>query len=168
MKRFPAVWAVITALVMLALVLVGAYASNDRAAPAQTPATGTPQMLTAVPGIQATLTAVPAQPDLPAQEAAPYQEIRDLVDKCPLYTESRKIAVLQQIDYVLHPSTVPQDFTVMFGDSLRGRMIFGSAYLTAVDWKEQGEDKSNCLYSIGVRFNALLPSLGEKPLPEFQ
>jgi hypothetical protein len=161
MQRFRLIWLVSTVLVVAALVALGAYASAERE-PQPT------QRLTPVPGLKATLTALPLQPDMPAQEAQPYQEIRAMASSCAAYPEQRRIAVLQQIDYVLHPSTLPRDFLIQFGDHWRGRMIYGSAYLTALEWKLQGQDKTSCLYSIGVRFNTLLPGLGEQPLPDFQ
>jgi hypothetical protein len=160
MQRFKLVLIATVALVVTVLLMLATYAAGERQpAPAM--------KLTPIPGIKATLTALPLAPNMPAAQARPYQALRSLVEICSAYSEARKIAVLNQIDYVLSPSTVPRDFVVMYGDAWRGRMIYGSAYLTALEWKLQGEDKSSCLYHIGASFNALLPGLGEQTLPEF-
>ena len=105
---------------------------------------------------------------MPDEEARPYVAVRALVEQCDQYTESRKIAIVQQIDFILNPSTLPTDLLAMYGDAWPGRMIFGSAYFTSVEWKTRGRDKGSCLYAIGVQFNELLRSLGEEPLPEFE
>ncbi len=124
--------------------------------------------LTPIPGLKATLTALPKASPMPAERARPYREVRALVEQCDQYTESRKIAILQQIDFVLYPATAPMELLTIYGDAWPGRMIFGGAYFTALEWKQHGQDKASCLYPIGVRFNALLRDQGEEPLPEFE
>lgn len=129
---------------------------------------GTLPTLTPIPGLKATLTALPKASPMPAERARPYREVRALVEQCDQYAESRKIAILQQIDFVLYPATVPMELLTIYGDAWPGRVIFGGAYFTALEWKQHGQDKASCLYPIGVRFNALLRDLGEEPLSEFE
>jgi hypothetical protein len=69
---------------------------------------------------------------------------------------------------VLRPATVPSDFVVLYGDTWQARLIYGAAYLSALEWKLAGRDRTSCLYPIGVSFNALLRDLGQSPFPEFQ
>ncbi len=125
-------------------------------------------MLTPIPGIKATLTALPKQPPMPAEQARPYRELRAAIERCNAYNENRKRGILNQIDYVLQPATVPYEFVVLYGEAWRGRMIYGAAYLSALEWKLAGRNPQSCLYPIGVSFNALLRDLGESPFPEFQ
>lgn len=120
-----------------------------------------------IPGIKATLTALPKQPPMPESQARPYQELRAAVERCTAYNENRRLGILSQIDYVLRPATVPSDFVVLYGDQWPARMIYGAAYLSALEWKLGGRDPSSCLYPIGVSFNALLRGLGQAPFPEF-
>jgi len=133
----------------------------------QTPAPGLP-IPTPIPGIKATLTALPKQPPMPESQARPYQELRAAVERCPAYNENRKLGILSQIDYVLRPATVPSDFVVLYGDEWPARLIYGAAYLSALEWKLAGRDRASCLYPIGVSFNTLLRDLGQSPFPEFQ
>jgi hypothetical protein len=145
------------------------------ASPTTAPPTATPRgtavvvsTLTPIPGIKATLTALPKQPPLPPDEAQKYQELRAAVERCTAYNENRKIGILSQIDYLLQPATVPSDFVLLYGDEWRGRLLYGSAYLSALEWKLAGRDRSSCLYPIGVSFNALLRDLHQSTFPEFE
>jgi hypothetical protein len=123
--------------------------------------------LTPIPGLKATLTALPKQSPMPEAQARPYRELRQAVEQCAAYHENRKIAILQQIDYVTNPATVPPEFVSIYGDQWPGQMIYGSAYLSALEWKLAGRDRASCLYPIGVSFNALLRQLGRPSFPEF-
>jgi len=124
--------------------------------------------LTRIPGIQAILTALPILPPMPPDQARPYQELRAAVEQCGAYNENRKLGILSQIDYLLQPATVPSDFVVLYGDEWRGRLVYGSAYLSALEWKLAGRDRSSCLYPIGISFNALLRDLHQSTFPEFE
>jgi hypothetical protein len=124
--------------------------------------------LSPIPGLRATLTALPKQPPMPDGQARPYRELRQAVEQCTAYHENRKIAILQQIDYVTNPATVPPEFVSLWGDQWPGQMIYGSAYLSALEWKLAGRDRASCLYPIGVSFNALLRDLGRQTFPEFE
>ena len=124
--------------------------------------------LTPIPGIKATLTALPKQPPLSLDEAKRYQELRSAVERCNAYNENRKLGILSQIDYVLQPATVPPEFVRLYGDDWQGRLLYGSAYLSALEWKLGGRDRSSCLYPIGVSFNALLRELHQNIFSEFE
>jgi hypothetical protein len=63
---------------------------------------------------------------------------------------------------------VPSDFVVLYGDAWQARLIYGAAYLSALEWKLAGRDRASCLYPIGVTFNTLLRDLGQPPFPEFE
>jgi hypothetical protein len=158
----------------LAMLVAGCNSARPAAAPAtpgpdRRPTPGPPQIVpTPIPGIKATLTALPKQPPLPENQARPYRELRAAVEQCDAYNENRKLGILSQIDFVLQPATVPSDFVVLYGDEWRGRMIYGAAYLSALEWKLGGRNPASCLYPIGVSFNALLRGLGQSPFPEFQ
>jgi hypothetical protein len=124
--------------------------------------------LTPIPGVQATLTALPKSPPMPQEQARLYQELRAAVERCNAYNENRKLGILSQIDYLLRPATVPSDFVLLYGDEWPGRLLYGSAYLSALEWKLAGRDRASCLYPIGVSFNALLRDLHQSTFPEFE
>ena len=123
--------------------------------------------LTPIPGIRATLTALPKQQPMPSEQARLYVELEAKVKQCTAYNENRKLAILSQINYVIHPATVPSDFVLMYGDEWQGRLIYGAAYLSALEWKLAGRDRGSCLYDIGASFNILLRQLGQATFPEF-
>ncbi|MCU0500949.1 MAG: hypothetical protein MUC51_04140 [Anaerolineae bacterium] len=159
----------------LALIILVTGCTAPLTAPTAIPHTATPSgtavpmpTITPIPGIQATLTALPKQPPLPPSEAQRYQELRAAVERCNAYNENRKTGILAQIGYVLQPATMPSDFLLLYGDEWRGRLIYGSAYLSALEWKLAGRDRSSCLYPIGVSFNALLRDLHQNTFPEFE
>ncbi|MGC8781179.1 MAG: hypothetical protein ACP5UQ_09975 [Anaerolineae bacterium] len=178
MSRMPrSTWAGPALMALILLLAAGCAATRPPAAPvAATPlvaaatrpplAQGLPT-LTPIPGLKATLTALPKQPPMPAEQARPYRELRAAVEQCNAYNPNRKLGILSQIDYVLQPATVPSDFVVLYGNRWPGRMIYGAAYLSALEWKLAGRDPTSCLYPIGVSFNALLLALGEETFPEF-
>ena len=158
-----------------ALILLLGGCSTAPPGPMPVPSTQTPgatavamSTLTPIPGIKATLTALPKQPPLSQDEAKRYQELRAAVEHCNAYNENRKLGILSQIDYVLQPATMPSDFLLLYGDEWRGRLVYGSAYLSALEWKLAGRDRSSCLYPIGVSFNALLRDLHQSTFPEFE
>ncbi len=157
----------------LIFLLGGCGASPARVTPLpQTPTPGATAVamptLTPIPGIRATLTALPKQLPMLPDEAQPYQELRAAVERCNAYNENRKVGILSQIDYVLQPATAPPDLVVLYGDEWRARLIYGAAYLSALEWKLAGRERASCLYPIGVSFNALLRKLHQNTFPEFE
>jgi len=159
----------------LTLILLLGGCSAAPPGPTLVPSTPTPgatavamSTLTPIPGIKATLTALPKQPPLSQDEAKRYQELRAAVEGCNAYNENRKLGILSQIDYVLQPATVPPEFVRLYGDDWQGRLLYGSAYLSALEWKLGGRDRSSCLYPIGVSFNALLRELHQNIFSEFE
>ncbi len=123
--------------------------------------------LTPIPGIKATLTALPKQQPMPSEQARLYVELEAKVEQCKAYNENRKLAIITQINYVIQPATVPSDFVLMYGDEWPGRLMYGAAYLSALEWKLAGRDRSSCLYEIGVSFNVLLRQLNQATFPDF-
>jgi hypothetical protein len=165
------------AVLLMGSVLSFLLAGCAGAPASMTPVLGTPApgatavampTLTPIPGIKATLTALPKQPPLSADQARPYEELRAAIERCNAYNENRKLGILSQIGYVLQPATAPSDLVLLYGDEWRARLIYGSAYLSALEWKLAGRDRSSCLYPIGVSFNALLRELHQSTFPEFE
>lgn len=153
----------------LILFLAGCAANPPtQVAPAPTGTAVPMPTLTPIPGLRATLTALPKQPPMPPDQARAYLDLRAAVEQCAAYNENRKIAILHQIDYVVQPATAPSDFLLIYGSEWPGRLIYGSAYLSALEWKLAGRDRASCLYPIGVAFNALLRQLGQQAFPEYE
>ncbi len=123
---------------------------------------------TPYPGVAATVTAVRRLPTLSAEQARPYNEISALVRQCGEFHPNRQRAILQHMAWLTHPSDVPVELISIYGDQWPTRLVFGAAYLTAVEWKESGRKQESCLIPVGTRLNALLVEMGEEPLSDFQ
>ena len=123
---------------------------------------------TPLPGIAATVTAVRRLPPLSSEEALPYEELRALVQTCHELHPNRQRAILQHLDWLTHPNTTPVELISLYGDQWRAKIAFGAAYLAAIDWNTTGRKANSCLVPIGIRLNALLSEMGEKPIVEFQ
>ena len=131
-------------------------------------ASGTsPQGATPFPGVAAIVTAVRRLPTLSPEQARPYDEISKLVRECNEFHPNRQIAVLQHLTWLTHPGDVPMEFIAIYGDRWPAKLVFGAAYLTAVEWKAAGTKQVSCLIPIGMRLNDLLIEMGEDPLSEF-
>ena len=153
----------------LILFLAGCVANpSTQVTPAPTGTAVPMPTLTPIPGLRATLTALPKQSAMPSDQASAYLYLRAAVERCPAYNENRKIAILRQIDYVVQPATVPSDFVLIYGSEWPGQLIYGSAYLSALEWKLTGRERASCLYPIGVAFNAMLRQLGRQAFPEYE
>jgi hypothetical protein len=124
-------------------------------------------VLTAVPGIAATVTAVRKLAPLPAEQARPYLEIRDLVLECDQFHPNRRVTVLQHLEWLTNPADVPPEFINLYGNDLPGQLAFGAVYMVAIEWKAGGRQADSCLIPIGDQLNTILVGLGRQPAPEF-
>ena len=124
--------------------------------------------LTPIPGIKATLTALPKQPPLWRIRPVHIKSCALLFERCNAYNENRKLGILSQIDYLLQPATVPPQFVRLYGDDWQWGSLDGAAYLSSLEWKLGGRDRPSCLYPIGVSFNAFLRDLHQSTFPEFE
>lgn len=124
--------------------------------------------LTAIPGLKATLTALPKQSPMPAEQAQPYIQIQEAVRRCDDYNENRKNGIVSQLEFVTHPASLPSEFVILYGNDWPARLVYGAAYLNALEWKLAGQKQSSCLYPIGQSFNELLQKLGQPTFSEFR
>lgn len=148
--------------------LVGACSSQPprTVEPAAT-STATAPILTPIPGIAATVTAVHRLPTLSPVEAAPYREISEMVVACPAFHPKRSRAVLQHLTWLTSPNEVPPEFIALFGSNVSAQLASGAAYTVAVEWKLAGRPADSCLIPIGHKLNEVAISLNGKPSPEF-
>ncbi len=151
------------------VILLGVSLYVPRGPRFQMPEPGTPQVgITSLPGVAATVTAVRKLPTLSPEQARPYTEISALVRACDEFHPNRRRAILQHMAWLTHPAEVPVELISLYGDQWPGRLVFGAAYLTAVEWKASDQNPESCLFSVGARLNDLLVQMGEKPLSDFQ
>jgi hypothetical protein len=164
-------------LVVLSLLIVSGACADMAIRPAVTPSTSptitpstsatSPFVLTAIPDIAVTVTAVRKLAPLSAEQAKPYLEVRDLVLGCDQFHPNRRVMVLQHLDWLTTPADVPAEFINLYGDDVSGQLVFGAVYMVAVEWKAGGRQADSCLIPIGDRLNTILVGLGQQPAPEF-
>ena len=157
------------ALVIILLALLGACTEGVSQPPTiASPPTATSNfVLTAVPGIAATVTAALKLPPLSPDQAAPYLEIQEMVQACSEFHNNRRLTVLNHIQWLTQPSQVPPQLINLYGDNVHSQLVFGAAYTVATEWKSRGRQPASCLIPIGDRLNIILVELGRKPVAEF-
>ena len=115
----------------------------------------------------ATVTAASQLPSLSPEEAAPYQAIEALIRNCDAFHPNRRRAVNQHLGWLQSPSQIPANLVTLYGDDVTSQLLFGAAYLVAVEWKLADQPADSCLIPIGQQFNTLLLAAGREAIPEF-
>lgn len=130
--------------------------------------TAAPIISTADPQVITNLTALPNQIALTGDLAAQITQLDEAVDNCPDYSAERRSQMQQHITWLLDPSQIPDDIRMAFGANPAGRLVFGMATYTSIEWRLQDRPQDSCLLPIGRTLNTLLTAAGETPFPEFE
>jgi hypothetical protein len=128
----------------------------------------TQEMMTLPPQVIANLTAMPNATPLSGAAADQVNALRQKVDSCPDYSPQRRSQMQQHIDWLLNPAGIPKDVLLALGENTSGRLIFGMATYTSIEWRLKNKPATSCLLPIGKLLNDMLAAAGERPLPEFQ
>ena len=125
------------------------------------------QRMTLEPQIITNLTQLPVATPLSGDAASQVQELRTLVAACPDYTPERRSQMEQHIQWLLHPAQIPGDITIALGTNPTGRLIFGMATYTSIQWSLEDRPTDSCLLPIGYMLNEMLIAAGEEPFDVF-
>jgi len=125
------------------------------------------QQMTMDPAIIDNLTRLPAATPLLGQAADDVVELGAAVDACPDYTEARRLQMEQHLQWLLNPAQIPPDIIIALGANSTGRLIYGMATYTAIQWRTGGRLADSCLLPIGRTLNAMLLAVGEEPFAIF-
>jgi|FLYN01.1.fsa_nt_gi hypothetical protein len=151
--------------VIMILVIAGAILAAQVAGHINQPASG--QRMTLEPEIIANLTRLPQATPLSGESASRVNELRTLVDACPDYSESRRNQMEQHIEWLLHPAQIPADIIIALGANPTGKLIYGMATYTSIQWRVNNRPADSCLLPIGNALNQMLMTAGEEPFPIF-
>lgn len=123
------------------------------------------QVMTLEPAVVANFTNVP--PAISGELGGQVGDIERMLAECPDYSDERRSQMEQHIAWLRDPSQIPNDLLLAFGAEPSGRLIFGMATYTLIEWSSREYSPTSCLLPIGQLLNAMLVAVGETPVEEF-
>jgi hypothetical protein len=158
--RWPS--SLITGLIILGLaVAVIAVQMLGSAQPAS------PQGMSLDPQIIANLTQLPQATPISGDSAVQVNQLRTLVQSCPDYTSERRSQMEQHLEWLETPALIPSQIIIALGPNPTGRLIFGMATYTSIQWNLVDNIPNSCLLPIGKLLNEMLIAAEEEPFPIF-
>ena len=118
------------------------------------------------PQIITNLTLYPQATALSGEAAGEVNELRTLVDACPDYADERRSQMEQHLDWLLNPASIPPDILIAFGANPPGKLLFGMATYTSIQWRLDGRNPDSCLVPISMKLDEMLVAAGEPPFAE--
>jgi hypothetical protein len=125
------------------------------------------QRMTLEPEIIANLTRLPQATPLSGESANEVNALRALVDSCPDYISPRRSQMEQHIEWLLNPALIPTDIVIALGANPTGKLLYGMATYTSIQWRVDNRPPDSCLLSVGKMLNEMLAAAGEEPFPIF-
>lgn len=95
------------------------------------------------------------------------EDLQAMVDACGDYRDERRSQMNQHLIWLEHPEQIPSDIQFAFGANPVGRLIYGMASYTSIEWKLKDSPSESCLLPIGQALNAMLIAAGEPVFEEF-
>ncbi len=125
-------------------------------------------MMTMDPRIIANLTALPQATALSGADANALVELQAAVKACADFTSARRDQMVEQIGFIISPSSLPTEIIIALGENPRGRLLSAIGTVTLNQWRLIHSPANSCLVPIGKRINQMLTAAGEKPVAAFQ
>ena len=122
------------------------------------------QVITLNPTVIANLTTMPQATPLAAEDAEKFLTLKAQIETCEDYDDKRREQMLQHIAWLIDPSTVPQDMTILLDTNPQASLIFGMAGFTSIQWRILDRPAESCLVDIGRDLNVLLEAYGRNPV----
>ncbi|MCK6581216.1 MAG: hypothetical protein L6Q98_24255 [Anaerolineae bacterium] len=95
-------------------------------------------------------------------------EIAAKVEACDAYREERRTQMNIHIAWIRNPDAIPADILLALGANPIGRLLFGMATYTSIEWRLAERPAESCLLPIGQALNRAMAAVGETPLEEFE
>ena len=135
---------------------------NSQAVPATQ---NTPSfMMTLDPTVIANLTSIPQSTPLSDEEAEQFLNFVEQIESCDDYSDERRSQMLQHIEWLINPSTIPSEMLIALGTNIDAGLIFGMASFTSIEWRLLERPADSCLIDIGRDINILLEAVGREPI----
>jgi hypothetical protein len=157
-RRSPSHWP-IWAFVIVAVASVLLFEISEQLRSDETPR----QVMTVAPEVIANLTQMPQATPLSSEDAGQWREVRAMVDACGEYSPERRSQMIQHLDWLVDPASIPPNVILALGSNPTERLVFGMATYTSIQWRLGHRQPDSCLVRIGRRLNEQLVALGGEP-----
>jgi hypothetical protein len=114
--------------------------------------------------VRANATNIPLATALSPADASEYVAFQRQIAACADYAPERRSQMLQHMDWLIDPSTIPQDAISAFGTNVQGTLVFGMAGYTSIQWRILDQPAASCLVAIGRQLDAMLGFYEQTPL----
>lgn len=131
------------------------------------PSSDSVPVMTLDPQIAVNLTRIPESIPLVGDAADEINRLKALVDACADYSAERRAQMEQHIAWLLNPATIPGDIIIALGANPPGKLVYGMATYTSIQWRLDERPPDSCLLPIGVMLNDMLTAAGEEPFSIF-
>jgi len=131
------------------------------------PESGDIPQMTLDPQIAINLTEIPKSAPLTGDAANQVNQLKAMVDACDEYTQERRGQMEQHITWLLNPATIPGDIIIALGANPPGKLIYGMATYTSIQWRVDDRPADSCLLPIGAMLNDMLAAASEEPFAIF-
>lgn len=109
------------------------------------------------------LTSIPQATPLSDEDAERFLIFVEHVESCEDYSDERRAQMLQHIDWLVDPASIPTDMLLAFGKNPDNTLIFGMASFTSIQWRILERPVESCLVPIGRDLNDLLAAIEMPP-----
>jgi hypothetical protein len=147
--------------VAIVALAIGMSLTNQPAPPVQDIP---PLAMTFDPTLIANLTSIPQATPLSDEDAEQFLIFVNRIETCEDYSGERRAQMLQHIEWLVDPASIPTNMLLAFGKTPDSTLIFGMASYTSIQWKLLERPADSCLVDIGRDLNLLLEGVGREPL----
>ena len=114
--------------------------------------------------VRANVTNIPLATSLSPADASEYVAFQRQIASCADYSPERRAQMLQHMEWLINPSTIPTDAISAFGANVQGTLVFGMATYTSIQWRLLERPAESCLVEIGRQLDTMLAFYGRTPL----
>lgn len=109
------------------------------------------------------LTSIPQATPLSGEDAEQFLIFVEQVESCEDYSDERRAQMLQHIDWLVNPASIPANMLLAFGNNPDNTLVFGMASFTSIQWRILERPEESCLVPIGRDLNDLLVAIEMPP-----
>ncbi len=153
-------------LIVVAIVAVAAASRGPR--PGSEP-TQPGQLITLDSTTVFNLTQLPNAAPLSGTAAAPFIELRQMIDRCPDFDANHLNQMHQHLTWILDPAQIPSNIlAAAVGTDPTGKLLFGMGSFAQNQWLQIGNKPGSCVVQVGKHLNEMLIAAGEPTFKVFQ
>jgi hypothetical protein len=95
-------------------------------------------------------------------------DLQQQLNTCVDYSPERRNQMQQHITWLQDPAQIPADLRPAFNPNPLGKLLFGMATYTSIEWRLRDRPAGSCLLLLGRKLNALAVEYGESPVEGFE